>query len=112
MKFKVGDVVRVINADLSSYNAIGKIVDIDEDWHLPYEVEFELEYNEELFYESDLVLVNEEVSMIEDEKEPKVEDIIDELVDMLKAEKPSREISLAITHLQEAQNWLYRLERG
>lgn len=41
----------------------------------------------------------------------KVEDVIDLLVKQLKSYEGNREYSLAITHLQEAQNWLYRLDR-
>lgn len=43
---------------------------------------------------------------------PQIEDVIDVLVDRLEMLNTGafrcRENSLAITHLQEAQNWLYR----
>lgn len=132
MRFKVGDLVRVINESLSAYNAIGKIIDIDEEWHLPYEVEFIGEYKEELFYESDLAL--EEDADINDlsieglspmnyidikfqegtfERNgvngARAEDVIDVLIDKLESFHSSdRQIDMAITHLMEAQNWLYR----
>jgi len=114
LKFKIGDKVKVVNKDLDAFGAIGEIVDIDKEWHVPYEVSFgEKKYNEEIFYETDLILVDEEDNVVIEEEpiEELVEDEIDILVEKLRAMNPSREISLAITHLQEAQNWLYRLKR-
>lgn len=131
MEFKVGDTVKVINPNLDSYGAIGKIVDIDTEWHVPYEVSFgDKKIEEELFYKSDLTLVDDKEIKRLEEAEPRdfiditfqngtvsdngvngatVADVIDVLVERLEGYYPSsREISLTITHLQEAQNWLYR----
>lgn len=58
MKFKIGDVVRVINKDLQAYNAVGTVIDIDPDWSYPYEINFGGQvFTEELFAETDLALV-------------------------------------------------------
>lgn len=58
MKFKIGDVVRVINKDLQAYNAVGTVIDIDPDWSYPYEIDFGGQvFTEELFAETDLALV-------------------------------------------------------
>lgn len=134
MKFKLGDTVRVINKDLDSYNAIGKVVDIDTEWHLPYELKFDKQYHEDLFYESDLALVEvDESESIEENVDAKprdfidikfqegtvkdngvngaqIEDVIDVLVERLegfqKGQFPCRENALAITKLEEARMWL------
>lgn len=132
MKFKEGDIVKVINKDLDSYGAIGKIVSIDTEWHVPYEVDFGYKkFEEEIFYESDLILADTDGSnkVVTEEKQPRefinitfqngvvsengvngatIADVIDVLVERLEGYPSSREVSLTITHLQEAQNWLYR----
>lgn len=130
MRFKIGDKVRVINKSLESYNYIGTIVDIDRDWSHPYELDFDgQKFEEELFMETDLSLV-EEAKAIEP-KAPRdfinikfqegtvsengvngaqIEDVIELLIERLqvlqKGKPPCRENVLAITKLQEARMWL------
>src|SRR5690606_26449433 len=143
LRYKIGDTVKVNNINLHAYGAIGKIKDIDRDWNPPYEVDFGRDkYNEELFYESDLILANEE-----DVEEPsttnprdfidiafqnvtvkdyvvngeQMEDVIDVLIERLigfqRGDFPCRENALAITKLEEARMWLNertrkRVEQG
>lgn len=135
MKFKVGNIVKVVNKDLDSYGQIGRIASVDTEWHVPYEVNFgHKKFEEEIFYESDLTLIDEgEDTEVVAEATPRdfiditfqngavsengvngaqIEDVIDVLVERLegfqKGDLACRENALAITHLQEAQNWLYR----
>lgn len=139
MRFKIGDKVRVINKSLESYNSIGTIVDIDEDWSYPYELDFNgfegQKFKEELFMEADLSLV-EEAEVIE-LKEPRdfinikfqegtvlengvngaqIEDVIEVLIERLqgfqKGKFHCRENDLAITKLQEAKMWLEERTRN
>lgn len=139
MRFKIGDKVRVINKNLESYNSIGTIVDIDEDWSHPYELDFDgfegQEFEEELFMETDLSLV-EEAKVIEP-KEPRdfinikfqegtvlengvngaqIEDVVEVLIERLqgfqKGKFTCRENALAITKLQEARMWLEERTRN
>jgi len=133
MRFKIGDKVRVINKSLESYNSIGTIVDIDEDWSHPYELDFDgfegQKFEEELFMETDLSLV-EEAKVIEPKKPrdfinikfqegtvlengvngAQIEDVIEVLIERLqgfqKGKFSCRENALAITKLQEARMWL------
>jgi len=125
MRYKLGERVRV-----PALKEVGKIVDIDPDWMRPYEIEFDRgnKYDVELFTEAEI----EPFFGIVEEKEPsfikikfqegaiqehgengcQIEDVIDVLVERLQGFQnggfPCRENALAITHLQEAQNWLYR----
>lgn len=136
MRFKIGDKVRVINKSLESYNSIGTIVDIDKDWSHPYELDFDgQKFEEELFMETDLSLV-EEAEVIEP-KAPRdfinikfqegtvsengvngaqIEDVIELLIERLqelqKGKSPCRESVLAITKLQEARMWLEERTRN
>lgn len=73
MKFKVNDIVKVINKDLLSYGQVGKVIEIDENWVYPYEVEFlngEKYDNEGLFNDVDLIIIEED----EDELTKKLND--------------------------------------
>jgi hypothetical protein len=118
--------------------AIGEIVDVDPNWEFPYEVVLEdkelrgyqeLGQMQELFEEAELSLIPDVQINFEDPKYVvikfqegtveevgvngvQIEDIIDILVERLQGFQnggfPCRENALAITHLQEAQNWLYR----
>lgn len=149
LRYKVGDKVQVVNRGLEAFNAIGVISEIDTEWHIPYVIDFgdeiyeDEEIFEELFYESDLILVDEtfnEIDNAADKEEAatpsdfiesfikikfqegvigekgingaQIEDVIDVLVERLaefqNGDFSCRENALAITHLQEAQNWLYR----
>lgn len=136
MRFKIGDKVRVINKSLESYNSIGTIVDIDKDWSHPYELDFDgQKFEEELFMETDLSLV-EEAKAIEP-KAPRdfinikfqegtvsengvngaqIEDVIELLIERLqefqKGKSPCHENVLAITKLQEARMWLEERARN
>lgn len=135
-KYKVGDIVKIVNKDLDSHGVVGRIVDIDEEWSYPYEIDFGegANFNEELFVSSDFIKVDMDNERSKSSKEEpvdfidikfqegtvedngvngaQIEDVIDVLVDRLigfqKGNFPCRENALAITHLQEAQNWLYR----
>lgn len=139
MRFKIGDKVRVINKSLESYNSIGTIVDIDEDWSHPYELDFDgfegQKFEEELFMETDLSLV-EEAKVIEPKKPrdfinikfqegtvlengvngAQIEDVIEVLIERLqgfqKGKFSCRENALAITKLQEARMWLEERTRN
>lgn len=136
MRFKIGDKVRVINKSLESYNSIGTIVDIDEDWSHPYELDFNgQEFEEELFMATDLSLV-EEAKVIEPKKPrdfinikfqkgtvlengvngAQIEDVIEVLIERLqgfqKGKFSCRENALAITKLQEARMWLEERTRN
>lgn len=136
MKFKIGDKVRVINKSLESYNSIGIVVDIDEDWSHPYELDFYgQEFEEELFMATDLSLV-EEAKVIEPKKPrdfinikfqkgavlengvngAQIEDVIEVLIERLqefqKGKFSCRENALAITKLQEARMWLEERTRN
>lgn len=139
MRFKIGDKVRVINKSLESYNSIGTIVDIDGDWSHPYELDFDgfegQKFEEELFMETDLSLV-EEAKVIEPKKPrdfinikfqegtvlengvngAQIEDVIEVLIERLqgfqKGKFSCRENALAITKLQEARMWLEERTRN
>lgn len=139
MRFKIGDKVRVINKSLESYNSIGTIVDIDEDWSHPYELDFDgfegQKFEEELFMETDLSLV-EEAKVIEPKKPrdfinikfqegtvlengvngAQIEDVIEVLIERLqgfqKGKFSCRENALAITKLQEARMLLEERTRN
>lgn len=65
MRFRLHDKVKVVNIGEEEYRdclgAVGVIVDIDLDWSLPYEIEFEdgKKYSKDLFAEKELVLYGE-----------------------------------------------------
>lgn len=135
-KYEVGDVVKIVNKDLDSYGAMGRIVDIDEGWTFPYEIHFGegVKFSEELFVQSDFIKADtNEGRSKSSKKEPidfidikfqegtveengvngaQIEDVIDVLVDRLnsfqRGKLPCRENAFAVKHLEEAQNWLYR----
>jgi hypothetical protein len=138
MKYNLGDEVVIVNQpDGVRENMVGltgKIIDVDPEWHYPYEIAFAdgIEREACLFADEDLELL----SVVEEEVKKangqyfininwqegtveengvngvQIEDVIDILVERLtefqKGAFPCRENALAITHLQEAQNWLYR----
>lgn len=136
MRYKVGDKVIVVNKELKAYCAVGVIEEIDEEWVYPYGVDFgDASFDEDLFAEIDLRYADEDENVEEPKEDRKprefidiafqngtvedrgvngaqIEDVIDVLVERLigfqKGGFPCRENALAITHLQEAQNWLYR----
>lgn len=132
VKFNVGDLVKVINKDLEAYGHIGTVISVDEEWVCPYEVKFDdsvdTEVFEELFYETDLVLVKKAEET--PKKEPKdfinikfketvndegatIQDVIDLLIkETLKKRKgkPYIEYSMTVTKLREAKMWLDEIE--
>lgn len=132
VKFNVGDLVKVINKDLEAYGHIGTVVSVDEEWVCPYEIKFDDSVNtetfEELFYETDLALV-ERAEKVEP-KEPRdfinikfketvndegatIQDVIDLLIEeTLKKRKgkPYIEYSMTVTKLREAKMWLDEIE--
>lgn len=132
VKFNVGDLVKVINKDLEAYGHIGKVVSVDEEWVCPYEVKFDdsvyTEAFEELFYETDLALV-ERAKKVEP-KEPRdfinikfketvndegatIQDVIDLLIEEIlkkRKGKPYIEYSMTVTKLREAKMWLDEIE--
>lgn len=133
MKFKVGDVVKVINKDLEAYGHIGTIVSVDEEWVCPYEIKFDdnvdTEVFEELFYETDLALVKEAEET--PKKEPEdfinikfketvndegatIQDVIDLLIEETNKKRGKKpyctEYMMSIKRLREARMWLDEIE--
>lgn len=101
---KLGQVVKVVNPELESYGQIAKIVDVDVEWHCPYELEFinGEKYTQELYGKDDIRLLLE----TSDTKSKKsIEESINELIERIKNQSHNRENSLAITKLQEAKMW-------
>lgn len=135
MKFKIGDVVRVINKDLQAYNAVGTVVDIDPDWSYPYEIDFGGQvFTEELFAETDLALVKkaEEVPPknakdfinIEFQKGDAsmvgvngatIQDVVDLLIEKMAEERKNIksdryfEYKMVVAKLKEVKMWLDEL---
>jgi hypothetical protein len=137
MRYKVGDEVVVITTEKAyaeCIGAIGKIVDVDDVWAFPYEVEF---YNEDLrgkqiaghmqdlFREEELEfrsVVEAKVAKAMEIEEPlvpdmsafkkvSIEDEIKRLVERVSNELPkSRPASMVITKLDEARLWLGEVE--
>lgn len=138
MKFKIGDVVRVINKDLQAYNAVGTVVDIDPDWSYPYEIDFGGQvFTEELFAETDLALVKkaEEVPPknakdfinIEFQKGDAsvvgvngatIQDVVDLLIEKMVEERKNIksdryfEYKMVVAKLKEVKMWLDELALG
>lgn len=138
MKFKIGDVVRVINKDLQAYNAVGTVIDIDPDWSYPYEIDFGGQvFTEELFAETDLALVKkaEEVPPknakdfinIEFQKGDAsvvgvngatIQDVVDLLIEKMVEERKNIksdryfEYKMVIAKLKEVKMWLDELALG
>lgn len=138
MKFKIGDVVRVINKDLQAYNAVGTVIDIDPDWSYPYEINFGGQvFTEELFAETDLALVKkaEEVPSknakdfinIEFQKGDAsvvgvngatIQDVVDLLIERMIEERKNIkndryfEYTMVIAKLKEVKMWLDELALG
>lgn len=127
-KFKVGDLVELVqlynptNGQEEHLHKVGKIVDVDEEWVYPYEVDFD---NENLYCDVELKLVELTVTpanpflnikfqegTVEENgvNGTQIEDVIDLLVERLngfqKGAFPCRENALAITKLEEARMWL------
>lgn len=138
MKFKIGDVVRVINKDLQAYNAVGTVIDIDPDWSYPYEINFGGQvFTEELFAETDLALVKkaEEVPPknakdfinIEFQKGDAsvvgvngatIQDVVDLLIERMVEERKNIkndryfEYTMVVAKLKEVKMWLDELALG
>jgi hypothetical protein len=137
MKFNIDDRVMVVKNGDPLLGQVGKIIDIDPDWVYPYEIQFDDESLngldcETLFAEEDIELeavvqagvhdanthyyvdIKWQEGTVEENgiNGTQIEDVIDILVERLQGFQngafPCRENALAITHLQEAQNWLYR----
>lgn len=139
MKFSIGDKVKLIKQPEGAFEnmvgLVGAIIDIDDEWHFPYEVEWEDGEHHDgicLFAGEDLELVKETVLMMPeitlskptyinikwqegtvDESDingATIEDIIDLLVERLEGFQSGkftcRENALAITKLEEARMWL------
>lgn len=125
MKFTVDEKVVVIkqppNANVNMIGAIGIIVDIDEGWMYPYEVEFEdgHDYPVNLFEEDSLDYAEKYVSskhVVEDESSDRSnnkfdeEEIIDTIIYRLEHLEGTRswspEVVQAIHRLTEARMWL------
>lgn len=133
-KLGIGDKVRVITKD-GDGSIVGRIVDIDDTWVYPYEVQIEGEEETLLCgsHELDLLIEPKTILMMplikEDKEESyinikfqegaiqevgvngaQIENVIDVLIERLegfqKGGYPCRENALAITKLEEARMWL------
>lgn len=106
---EVGQTVRVTNPDLEAYGAIGVIVDVDEKWMNPYEIKFynDAKFSQELYSDDDVTLViNTNSKKQTDNPIESMINHIDNLVEHAKKQPSTREVSIAITKLQEAKMWL------
>ena len=108
---KVGQIVKIVNRDLDSYDEIAKIVDVDSEWSYPYELEFVngKKYSTELYGKDDIQLLLE---TSEAKIKKSIEDSIADLIERIKNQGHTRENSLAITKLQEAKMWYVEGKNG
>lgn len=138
MRFKLHDKVKIVNIGEEQYRdclgAVGVIVDVDPDWGLPYEIEFEngVKYSKELFAEKELVLYSEQKNKPQTENinikfkkdinddGVNVEDVIDILIAKIKMDyNMNKNIGMdinisttnAIARLMEAKMWANEIDR-
>jgi len=138
MRFKLYDKVKVVNIGREEYRdclgAIGVIVDVDPNWVLPYEIEFEngMRYSKDLFAENEIVLYEEPRNKpqtdyidIKFKRTPQdngasVSDIIDVLIAKVKLDyntdgntrlDVNMSTTNAISRLMEAKMWASEIEK-
>jgi hypothetical protein len=120
VRYKVDDIVKVVTADEDCRDAVGlvgRIVDVDEEWAFPYEIDFGIKTKQELFTEDQLVLIDPNSIVTEIDKaiqeQESIEAEIRRLVERIKEELPSsRAVSMAITKLDEARLWVGEARNG
>jgi len=122
---KVGDRVIVAKKESKAYLEVGTIIDVDEDWIMPYEVEFDndkvnkyIKNEEELYNDDDLKLLSDyygdskgtvnKSTNVESDPLLHIEMAIRGVISEFGGKNPPAAVNQALIKLEESRMWLMK----